>query len=145
MNTVQPSYSYTQKARGLYAVLATGFAALLAVLFIFTRSPVFVACGTLLALLVISGIYAFFKGETWSMRIEDGMLSWAYARWPKSSGTIELSTVCTVVVNDWGSTIEFTFSDGSSRRLKLIGHAAKLRDYLVAHYPHINVKFVEGS
>lgn len=145
MNTVQSSYTNIQKGRGFYSVFATGFTAALAVLFILTYHPIFSSIGIFLAMLAFSGIYAFLKGETWSMSIEDGVLIWSYPRWPKSSGRIDLITVSAVVVDDCSSTLELSVSDGSSRKIKLIGHAAKLRDYLLTHYPHINVKFVEGT
>lgn len=145
MTTVQPSYSYTQKARGFYSLFAAGFAVLLAVLFFLTRDLVFVVGGVFLTLLVFSGIYAFFKDETWNMSIAGGVLSWSYARWPKSSGRIELSTVRAIVVDDCSSTLTILFTDDSSRKIKLLGHASRLRDYLAAHYPHIVVEYVAGT
>ena len=126
-------------------MIATVFTAVLAVFFIFTRDPVFTVVGVFLVVLVVSGIYAFLKGEIWSMTIEDGVLSWSYARWPKSSGRIDLSTVRAVVVDDCSSTLAFTFLDASTRKIKLIGYGGRVRDYLAAHFPHIRIEFVEGT
>ncbi len=145
MSAVQSPYRYTQKARGLYAMVAAAFAAVLATLFIFTRDPVFTVVGVFLVVLVLSGIYAFLKSETWSMTIEDGVLSWSYARWPKSSGRIDLSAVRAVVVDDCSNTLAFTFLDGSTRKIKLIGYGSQFRDYVTAHFPHVSVEFVEGT
>ena len=145
MSAVQSPYHYTQKGRGLYSMIKTGFAAVLAALFFFTRDPIFTAVGVFLIVLVFSGIYAFIKGETWSMTIEDGVLSWSYARWPKSSGRIDLSTVRAVVVDDCSSNLVFTFLDGSTRKIKFFGYGSRLRDYLVLHFPHVRVEFVEGT
>jgi hypothetical protein len=144
MSAVPSSYTCTQKARGLLMVFAAIFAALLCILFILTRNVVGVTAGVALAVFAFACIYAFVKGDTWSMSIEDGVLNWSYTRWPKSSGRIDLGTVRAAVVNDCGSILEITFADGSSQRLRLFGYAAKLRDYLVTNYPHIKVTFVEG-
>lgn len=138
-------YHYTQNGRSLYTILITGGVSALAVLFLVLPSPIFTVLGIGLIILACSGIYAFVKGETWSMRVEDGVLSWSYARWPKSFGRIDLSSVRHVVVNDRSSSLLFTFLDGSSRKIKLIGYAGRFRDYLVAHYPSITVEFVEGT
>src|SRR5437660_8149141 len=134
MSSPLSPYLYTQKARSPYVVLVTGFAAFLAVLFFVSRDPFFALFGIFLVVLVFSGIYGSLKGETWSMSVEDGILSWSYARWPKSSGQIDLRTVRDVVVDDCSSTLSFTFLDGSTRKIKLIGHASRFRDYLVAHF-----------
>ncbi|MFA6546970.1 MAG: hypothetical protein WCS99_21315 [Limisphaerales bacterium] len=145
MSTVQPSYSYEQKGRSVYTVLVVGFVAVLAALFFFSHDPVFTTISAVLVILVCSGIFAFLRGETWSMSIEDGVLSWAYARWPKSSGRISLSTVRAIVIDDCSSSLTITFSDGSTRKVRLVGHASRLRDYLMAHHPEIAVEYVEGT
>jgi hypothetical protein len=126
-------------------VLVTGFVAALAVLFLLLRDPIFKVLGVLLIVLVFSGIYAFAKGETWSMSVEKGILTWDYARWPKSSGRVDMSTVRQVVVDDSSSSLLLTFLDGSTRRIKLIGVASQLRDYLVAQCPQVRVEYVEGA
>ena len=145
MSNVQQPYFYTQKGRSVYALATTGLAAALGFAFFLTRDTVFIIAGVFMMVLVASGIFAFVKGETWSMIIENGVLSWSYARWPKSEGQIDLSTVSSIVIYDSGSTLELSFAAGVSRKIKLIGYGAKLRDYLVRNYPHIDVKFVEGT
>jgi hypothetical protein len=143
--SIQPPYSYTQKGRSPVTVLLTSLVAAIAIVFFLTRDPVFKIIGVLLVALVISGTYAFLKGETWTMSIADGVLSWSYARWPRSSGRIDLTAVSGVVVDDCSSTLAFTFSDGSTRKIMLIGHATRLRDYLAAHFPQVRVEFVKGT
>ena len=138
-------YAYTQRGRGIYSIFGIAFTAFLAVGFFLIQKPVGVVIGLILSFFAGSGIYAFFKGETWSIRIEDGFLSWSYARWPKSSGRIDLSTVRAVVVNDCSSRVTFTFSDNRTRKIKLVGPAGRIRDYLVAHFPDIKVEWVEGT
>jgi len=96
-------------------------------------------------IIALSGLYACLKGETWSMTVENGFLSWSYERWPRSSGRIDLAAVRSVVVNDCSSALVFAFADGSTRKIKLIGYGAKLRDYLVAQHPQITVEFIEGT
>jgi len=145
MNTSPPPYSYTQSGRGLYSIFVIALAAFLAVGFFLTQSFFGIAIGVFLSVFLCSGLYAFFKGETWSMRIEDGFLTWSYARWPRSSGRIDLSTVRAVVVDDCSNRLLFTFSDNSIRKIKLVGHAGSIRDYLVAHFPHIKVEWVAGT
>ena len=145
MSSVQSPYLYTQKGRSLYTVFIIGFVAALAVLFFVPRDPIFTVIAIFLVVLVFSGIYAFLNGETWSMSVEDGVLTWSYPRWPKSSGRIDLSSVCHVVVDDCSSSLSFKFLDGSTRKIKLIGHASRFRDYLAAHFTSVRVEFVEGT
>jgi hypothetical protein len=138
-------YLYAEKGRSFRTVFITAFVALLACLFFLVASPVSTVIGAILVVLAISGVYAFLRGETWNISVNDAILSWSYARWPKSSGSIDLSTVRHVVVNDSSSTLSFTFEDGSTRKIKLIGYAGRFRDYLKARFPNITVEFVEGS
>jgi hypothetical protein len=138
-------YAYTQKGRSVYSVLVVGFIAALAVLFFLSHDPIFTAIGVFFVVLVCSGIFTFLKGEVWSMSIQDGVLSWAYARWPKSSGRIELSSVRAIVIDDCSSALTITFADGSSQKTKLVGYGNRLRDYLASHYPQIVIKYVEGT
>ena len=145
MSKLQQPYHYKHKGRGAYAVLVAGFVAALAIFFFLLGDPVFTVIGIFLVGLVFSGIYAFVKGETWSISVDKGILTWAYARWPKSSGRIDLSTVRHVVVDDSSSSLLLTFLDGSTQRIKLIGIASQFRDYLVAQLPHIKVEYVEGT
>lgn len=138
----RPRYFYSQKGRSSYGALATVFAAVLAALFL--ASHIWVI-GVPLALLAISGIYAFTKGETWNISVTDSVLAWSYARWPNSSGRIDLNLVRTVTVNDCSSRLSFTFTDGSVRTIKLVGNAHHFRNYLLAHFPNLKVEFVEGT
>jgi hypothetical protein len=138
-------YSYTHNGCSVYSVLVVGFVAALAVLFFLSHDPVFTAIGVLFVGLVCSGIFAFLKREVWSISIQDGVLSWDYARWPKSSGRIELSSVRAIVIDDCSSALTIIFADGSSRKTKLVGYGSRLRDYLACHYPQIAVEYVEGT
>lgn len=145
MNNCAIPYNYTQKGRSLSTILVTGLCAILAFSFLIIPYPIPKLIGAFLVVFVFSGFYAFSKGEVWSMSVEDGILSWSYARWPKSSGNIDSSTVCYLLVDDCSSNLSITFLDGSSRKIKLIGHARRFRDYAVSHFPHITVAFVEGT
>jgi hypothetical protein len=138
----RPPYFYSQKGRSSYGALATVFAAVLAALFL--ASHIWVI-GVPLALLAISGIYAFAQGENWNISITDSLLAWSYPRWPKSSGRIDLNSVRTVTVDGCSSTLSFAFADGSTRKIKLIGNAHHFRNYLLAHFPNLKVEFVEGT
>ena len=145
MSAAPTLYTYTQKGRSVYTVLVVGFVAILAVLFFLSRDPVFTAISVFFVVLVCSGIFTFLKGETWSMSIQDGVLSWAYARWPKSSGRIELSAVRAIVIDDCSCALTITFADGSSQKTKLVGYGSRLRDYLATHHPQIAIEYVEGT
>ena len=101
--------------------------------------------GVVLVVFVISGVYAFLKGETWSICVQDGVLSWSYARWPMSNGSVDLRAARKVVVNDCSSTLLFTFADGTSRSIKLLGSGGRFRDYLKTAFPNIELEFIEGT
>lgn len=143
--TIMTDYRQTQKGRSLSAALVIVFVAGLAVFFILTKDPIFTVIGVFLGVLVLSGLYAFLKGETWSICVQDGVLSWSYARWPKSQGSVDLRTTRKIVVDDCSSTALFAFADGTSRKIKLIGSAGRFRDYLKAAFPNIELEFIEGT
>ncbi|MGC3991685.1 MAG: hypothetical protein QM796_18740 [Chthoniobacteraceae bacterium] len=145
MSNSPAPFTYVQKGRSVSMVMITLFVTAMAAIFFLTRDVVFMVLGVAFCGLALSGFYAFIKGETWSLQIEDGLFSWSYARWPRSSGTINLQEVLEVVVDDCSSRLTFTFPDGRRQKIHLIGNAAGLRNYLVANYPHLRVKFVEGT
>lgn len=140
---VQSSYSYTQKGRGVRSAMMTALLAVLAVLFFLIGDLVLRLLGVVAVVFVFSGTYAWFKGEIWTMSIENGVLSWSYARWPSDSGRIELDAVHTVTIDDCSRALTLTFVGGGSRKIKLIGYAYRFRDYLAANYPHIRIKYIE--
>ena len=145
MDILAPTYIYTQKGRSLFTVLVSAFVAILAILFFASRNPVFAVMGVFFAVLVFSGIYSFLKGETWRLSVEGGILTWSYARGRSQPGALIWETSAGFVVNDCSSSLLFTFLDGSTRKIRLIGPGTRFRDYLVAHFPHINVEFVAGT
>lgn len=113
MNAAEPDYSYTQRGRSVLTVLLVGLMAALAVVCCLSGNLVCIVVGVLLAFLAGSGIYAFLKGETWRISIEDGVLRWDYSRWPKTSGRIALGTVRRMVIDDCSSAITMTLADGA--------------------------------
>ena len=138
-------YQYTQKGRSLSTAIVTAFVAVLAALFLLTQNLIFTVIGVFLVALVLSGVYAFLKGETWSFSVQNGILTWSYDRWPKSHGSIDLRVARRVVVNDCSSTLLFTFNDGTSRKIKLLGNGSRFRDYLKSAFPNIELEFIEGT
>ncbi len=138
-------YLYAQKGRSLFSAFLSGFLAVLALLCFLGGQTLTTVIGIVLGVLTISGVWAFVNGEAWVIRVENGVLSWSYARWPKSSGSVDLSRVRGVVVNDCAHLLSFTLEDGSRQEVKLIGDAGGLRDYLKASFPNIRLEFVEGT
>ncbi|HZQ46466.1 MAG TPA: hypothetical protein VFC07_05600 [Verrucomicrobiae bacterium] len=121
------------------------FIALLAMTFLQTRDLVFILAGCFPVVLVASGVYSFLRSEEWHIKIHNGILTWSYARWPKSAGSIDLRTVCGIVVSDCSSTLSFSFQDGTSRKIKFIGSGARIRDCLKENFPSIALEFIEGT
>jgi len=145
MGTIQPFYSYEQKGLSAYSVLVIALGGILAGFSFFSHDPIFVVIGVALVVLLCSGIYAFIRGETWSMSIKDGVLTWHYPRWPKSSGSISLSTVLSIVINDCSSSLVIKCAGGEAQKVRLVGHASRLRDYMATYYPQIAVEYVDGT
>lgn len=126
-------------------IASTVFVVLLSVLFLLTRDPVFSVLGVFLGLLAISAVYAFLKGETWSLQIEGTSLSWSYDRWPRSQGSIDLRTVREIVVDDCSGTLLLTLTDDSHRKVKLIGYGTAIHEHLMRNFPSITLKFIAGT
>jgi hypothetical protein len=138
-------YRYTQKGRSLSTVMITAFVAVLAALFFLTHNLIFTVIAVVLVVFVISGLYALLKGEMWSVWVQDGVLGWSYARWPRSHGSVDLRNARRIVVNDCSSTLLFTFEDGTSRKIKLVGSGSRFRDYLKTAFPNIELEFIEET
>jgi hypothetical protein len=139
------TYRISQNGRDAYPILATAFTAALALTFLFISHWSMKALGAGLVFFALSGAYAFLKGEKWTLGIENGVFSWSYDRWPKSTGRIDLKTVSCVVVDDCSGAVLFTFKDGQTRKVKLLGRGEPLKDYLRQHFPTVAVEFVEGT
>lgn len=112
----------------------------------FTLAPhFFKVVGVFLWFLVLSCLYAIIKGETWSISIQDGVLSWSYPRWPKSAGRIELSSVRHLVVDDASDWLRFTFRNGKTQPVQLWAPGRQLHDFVQANFPTITLEHIEDA
>lgn len=161
MRTDRPSYQCQQRGRSLATVACTiilaGLGGLLTLVGVsqlicdcdgmFRAGGVVpLAVGLLLLFLSARCILAFMRGDTWRLTIRDGLLSWSYPRWPKSVGAIDLARVCKATIyHSGGNWLLVTFSDETTQRIMLIGWPRRVRDFIVEHYPHIEVTFREAD
>lgn len=144
LNQKMPEYCHTEKGRSPATIVWTTLVGVLA-LGMFFSGPVFAVIGVFFAFLALSGVYAFLKGEQWSIRVEDGVFHWSLDRWPKSRGSIDLAGVSRIVVDDRVGKVLFVFNDGSSRKVRFVGLGSALFSYLKSQFPAITMEFVEGS
>lgn len=137
------SYSCTRAGRSSLSVLVVALTALLAVGFFLTATIFGLLFGTGLLLLSVSGIFSALKGEEWILRVDHGILTWDFPRWPRSKGRIDLAKVNHIRITDgW---VTFTLADGSQRRLRLIDHPHRFCRYLEECFPGISLDFQESS
>jgi hypothetical protein len=137
-------YYIIEKGRSFLAILVTALSALVAVLFFIGGTFLLVSGGIIFSLITLRGVVAFIKDDFQHLIIENDILSWNYSRWPKSKGQIDLSTVCYVRL-DSDASLSASFTDGTSRRIKVIGSVYEFRDFLRQHYPQIQLEFIEGG
>jgi hypothetical protein len=50
-----------------------------------------------------------------------------------------------VVVDDCSGTILFSFEDGRSQKVKLVGYGTPLKNHLERHFPEMQVEFIPGT
>ena len=142
---MKEEFKHTQKGRSILSLLVSGVVTILAVGFFLSGVLLFQAISFGLLILVVSSLYAIFRGEEWILGVADSNLYWSYPRWPRSSGEIDLSCVRRVLIDDSSGWLEFRIEDNSLRRVHLLGGAAyKLNDYLRQHFPDIDVELIDN-
>jgi hypothetical protein len=142
-SVIHPPFAYTQSGRNALPLFLTAFFALLAAICVITDEPLLWVIAAFLLCLALSGLYSIIKGETWTVRIDGDSFIWSYARWPKSSGTIDLKTVRHLIIRDHGSTLTFIFDEGRIHDMKLMAaHPYQLRDYLAENFSRLSVEYI---
>ena len=134
------TYLYTEKGRSPRTIILAGLLGALAGFILPGASLTLTVIGVVFAGMGISGVCGLVKGETWSIRIQDNVLSWSYARWPESSGSVDLNTVRCIAVSDRPSRLSFTFGDGTTQTIQLIGNSGRLRECLRDSLPQVKVE-----
>lgn len=143
---MKEEFKHTQKGRSILGLLATGVVTILTVGFFLSGVLLFQVISFGLLILVVSSLYAIFRGEEWILGVTDSILHWSYPRWPRSSGEIDLSGVRRVLIDDSSGWLEFRNEDNLLIRIRLLGGAAyKLNDYLRLHFPDIDVKLIDNN
>ncbi len=144
MNT-PTTYEYVQRARGCYSVFWLSFALLLSLGFIATRNVLFVFAGGALALCVCNGVYSIVKNEQYAIRIGGGTLSWHSPRSSNAKGTINLSEVREILVDDVRCGLYLTLSSGVHVEFRSCAPPHRILEFLRENYPDIHTEFREGS
>lgn len=136
------TYLYAGKGRALRAIVVAAFLGTLAASFLWAASPASIVIEVISAVLGFGGLYALLKSEAWSIRIQDNVLSWSYGPWPRSSGSVDLNTERRIVVSDYCGKLSFTFRDGTTRTIRLIGGSDRLQKDLRDSLSHLKVELV---
>lgn len=137
-------FHHAQKGRSLLGIFSTAVALALCLGFFLSGNLLFQFLGLAPLVLVISGLHSILKGEQWEFGVNGNQFFWRYPRWPASSGTIDLETVDTVVIDDNTGWLTFHIANQSPRRIRLFGGARKLNDFLLTRFPAIKVDFIES-
>lgn len=147
MSYSPPLYIAAISGRGRLSIMGTVFVGSLTV-FSFVvafQEPVLALFGQLFGFFALSGIYSILKDEKWSIVLEDGVFTWSYPRWPKSSGHFHLRDVRHLEVSESSGKLTATFQDGTTLKVRFVGSGARLYDYVRRYYPDLSVEFIEGS
>lgn len=137
-------FHHAQKGRSLLGLFSTAVVLILCLGFFLTGNLLFQFFSLGLLVLVTSSLYSILKGEQWEFGVNDASFFWRYPRWPSSSGTIDLETVDTVVIDDNTGWLTFHIANQSPRRIRLFGGSRNLNDFLLNRFPAIKVDFIEN-
>lgn len=94
-------------------------------------------------------IHSFVTNPNCEFAVRDDAIWWDSPGWRRLVGTIAIHQMQNVCIVE-GSKLDIEMQDGSSRSVPRLavcrnGDGRKLRDVLVANYPHLVVELIEGS
>jgi uncharacterized membrane protein YdbT with pleckstrin-like domain len=131
------TYEHKQTGRSVFTVMVCVAMVILCVLFWLAAHWIPRVIAIVLIAASVSAMYAFVRDEEWSLRIDDHSLEWHYPRWPKSTGSVNLSEVRKITVNEHTGKLEMILKNEETKRIKFFGSANKIYKYLRIHQSDI--------
>jgi hypothetical protein len=138
-------YHDVRKARSPQAFGGLAVVAAFGIGFFLIDDLPFRIAGCVFLLAGMSGVYAIWKREEWSLHVAAGILEWHYPRSSNPDGKVALSSVERAVIDDGDAALILHFRDAVPRKIKLASSGYALREHLASCYPHITVDYIASS
>ena len=138
-------YHDVKKARSPQAIGGLAVVAAFGIGFFLIGDLPFRIAGCVFLLAGLSGAYAIWKREEWSLHIAAGILEWHCPRSQNPTGKVALSGVERAVIDDGQAALTLHFKGAEPKRIKLASSGYELREHLTSCYPHIAVDYIVSS
>lgn len=101
--------------------------------------------GLLCLAAVISGLYAIWKREEYSIHIAASTLEWHYPRSKNPSGKIHLFDVNKVTIDEGNYLLTLHLKNSDTPKIKLACNCDELSKFMKSNYPNIAVEYIVST
>jgi len=140
-----PTFVQKQGGRSFFTLFVSAVVVFLTIFFLYTGNLIFILFGLVLAFFSCSCFYTLIINELWIITINEGVFSWSFPRWPKSSGEVSMTDVEWMTIDDNSSKVNIGNSHATIASIHLCGHGYRLLNFMEEYYPRIDVEYIESS